>query len=417
MKYNQPFGNVDPDAAYVNGNPATATEGSIVPAEALEFTQREIVNFITDSNMVGSNAKTRQLSWGIQSGQVTYAADTGTADALVVTLDPVPEAIQVGMRVTVLKGPNPSKTTTPTLKVNTAAAATIVRRDASALVPFDIAGSQIFEAEWDGSKWRLMTIGAAEFARTTGPAGPTLYVRTDGSDTNDGSVNDAAHAFLTITAALAAASSRFNLTGRTLTIQLGIAGTYAGFVVSTIPNVQIIGNTGSIATYIISGTPQCVVAIGTTVTLRGMTMSTTGTNHCVQATSGGYINIQNCAFAGTNLVASAALLCASAGSTIIIGGPISSSIGGGYFAEATTGAIEFASVAVTLTGTPAFAVATIGATNAGTVIFDSGATWVGAATGSRYFANLNGVVNSGGSGASFIPGNAVGTTATGGQYA
>ena len=46
MKYNQPYGVSDPQAAYINGNPATGTMGSIPPAEAVEFDQREIVNVI-----------------------------------------------------------------------------------------------------------------------------------------------------------------------------------------------------------------------------------------------------------------------------------------------------------------------------------------------------------------------------------
>lgn len=46
MKYNQPFGIGDPDAAYINGNPATGTMGSIPPASSIEYDQREIVAVI-----------------------------------------------------------------------------------------------------------------------------------------------------------------------------------------------------------------------------------------------------------------------------------------------------------------------------------------------------------------------------------
>ena len=47
MKYNQPFDQTDPNAPYQNGNPATGTDGSIPPAESIEFPQREIVNVIS----------------------------------------------------------------------------------------------------------------------------------------------------------------------------------------------------------------------------------------------------------------------------------------------------------------------------------------------------------------------------------
>jgi hypothetical protein len=40
----------------------------------------------------------------------------------------------------------------------------------------------------------------------------------------------------------------------------------------------------------------------------------------------------------------------------------------------------------------------------------------GGATGKRYVAELNGVINTFGGGANYFPGNVAGTTATGGQY-
>jgi hypothetical protein len=46
MKYNQPFGISDPEAAYVNGNPSTGVMGSIPPAASVEYDQREIIAVI-----------------------------------------------------------------------------------------------------------------------------------------------------------------------------------------------------------------------------------------------------------------------------------------------------------------------------------------------------------------------------------
>ncbi len=45
MKYNQPYGGVA-DAPFVNGDPSIGRQGSIPPAEAIEYDQREIVNVI-----------------------------------------------------------------------------------------------------------------------------------------------------------------------------------------------------------------------------------------------------------------------------------------------------------------------------------------------------------------------------------
>ncbi|GAC1331261.1 MAG: hypothetical protein NVSMB26_09430 [Beijerinckiaceae bacterium] len=65
----------------------------------------------------------------------------------------------------------------------------------------------------------------------------------------------------------------------------------------------------------------------------------------------------------------------------------------------------------TLTGTPNYTIAFAGADNFGE-IFCSGNTYSGAATGSSYTVTANGVINSGVT----LPGNAAGTTASGGQY-
>jgi hypothetical protein len=43
-------------------------------------------------------------------------------------------------------------------------------------------------------------------------------------------------------------------------------------------------------------------------------------------------------------------------------------------------------------------------------------TFTGAATGKRYDVTENGVISTAGGGANYFPGNAAGTTATGGQY-
>jgi hypothetical protein len=53
VKYNQPFGVSDPNAVYINGNPATGTQGSIPPAASIEYDQREIVEVIAKANQRG----------------------------------------------------------------------------------------------------------------------------------------------------------------------------------------------------------------------------------------------------------------------------------------------------------------------------------------------------------------------------
>jgi hypothetical protein len=61
MQYTQPYGNVNPNAGYINGNPATGTPGSIIPAAAVEAAQREIVNCITEAGLTPDPANLTQL--------------------------------------------------------------------------------------------------------------------------------------------------------------------------------------------------------------------------------------------------------------------------------------------------------------------------------------------------------------------
>ncbi|HLH94994.1 MAG TPA: hypothetical protein VKW08_07740 [Xanthobacteraceae bacterium] len=67
MQYNQPYGNADPNASYVNGNPATGTAGSIIPAAAIEYTQREIIAVIQAAGLAPSNGNLAQLLAAIQA--------------------------------------------------------------------------------------------------------------------------------------------------------------------------------------------------------------------------------------------------------------------------------------------------------------------------------------------------------------
>lgn len=76
--------------------------------------------------------------------------------------------------------------------------------------------------------------------------------------------------------------------------------------------------------------------------------------------------------------------------------------------------VNSTSMTVTISGTPSFGKCFAGADDLGLVI--GYATYSGAATGTRYCATLNGVIDTNGGGATHLPGSVAGTTATGGQY-
>ena len=88
MKYNQPYGVTDPEAPYVNGNPSTGTMGSIPPAASIEHPQREVVNFLKDSNFTPDANDLRQMSKAVQGGKVNYCDDQGSPNFIAVVPTP-----------------------------------------------------------------------------------------------------------------------------------------------------------------------------------------------------------------------------------------------------------------------------------------------------------------------------------------
>ncbi|RJO61102.1 MAG: hypothetical protein C4542_07390, partial [Dehalococcoidia bacterium] len=90
----------------------------------------------------------------VQSGSITYVADTGAADAYVATLAPAPAATPEGMEVAV-KIANANLTTTPTLNVNGIGAVTIVRDDDEPVLVGDLPAGHIAVFRKKGASWLL----------------------------------------------------------------------------------------------------------------------------------------------------------------------------------------------------------------------------------------------------------------------
>lgn len=89
MKYNAPYGSADPNAAYIDRNTAAATKGSVPPAAAIEYPQREIMAVITAAGIDGSNADLTQL---LQAIQALISAATGGGDTSNFVLMPAARA-------------------------------------------------------------------------------------------------------------------------------------------------------------------------------------------------------------------------------------------------------------------------------------------------------------------------------------
>jgi hypothetical protein len=110
-------------------------------------------------------------------------------------------------------------------------------------------------------------------------------------------------------------------------------------------------------------------------------------------------------------------ISADFGAGVIIAGSYTINGGAGsHFAAQYGGAIGvLGSNTITLTGTPAFSSQFADADRLG-VLQAAGLTFSGSATGTRYLANVNGLIDTGGGGANYFPGNAAGSAVNGGYY-
>lgn len=246
-------------------------------------------------------------------------------------------------------------------------------------------------------------------------AARTYYVRKDGNDSNDGLANSSGGAFLTIQKAIDVATAIDN-GGYNITISVG-NGTYSENVIlkSYVGSgyITLSGNTSSPSSCIISKSTgtilygedagkwkiqgfRLVATTGTCLYCRGLTqVALTGlmefgasTRH-IFAFLGAEISIET----NWSIIGSAQM-------------HIQTSYGGRLFAVSRT---------CTLTGTPNFstAFAYIQDGASAQILF---MTFSGAGTGPRYAVVGNSVLQVGGAGATYLPGNAAGAVATGGQY-
>jgi hypothetical protein len=253
--------------------------------------------------------------------------------------------------------------------------------------------------------------GGSASGRTKLTADRTLYVLTTGSDSNDGLANTAGGAFLTIQKAVDTIVNTLSLSGHTVTIQIG-DGTYtASVVLPPLPDygaVILQGNASTPSNVLISTTGDAILAVGagSKWTVKDFKVTSSAGNGLI-ATEFGEIHFSNIVFGACairHIYANTPSLIWADGNYSIVGGA------GGHMQADFSGVILVYSKTVTITGTPAFSAAfAVAATGH---IYLVGNTYSGSATGQRYSALMNGVIQSNVT----LPGSIAGVTATGGQY-
>ena len=298
-----------------------------------------------------------------------------------------------------------------------------------------------FKVSADGTTWKEAIVidrasGSVRFPLTGGreklAADRTYYVRTDGSNANNGLANTAAGAWATLQYAYDYIAGNIDFGGKSVTIKVA-DGTYtAGLIVAgpwtgggtlvvegnvaAKANCSIEVATGSSPFYILATLPG---QLG----IKGFRLkSTYATSVALVNHSGrGTIVLSNLELAGASTTGYSGMIHAGEdGGRIIVASDIAITGSAAAFIVAVSGGrIQFYGQTIPLTGTLnfswAFALSTgLSEITAGGATFNvAGAT----VTGTRYSVSNNAIINTGGGGANYFPGSIAGGASAGGIYA
>ena len=392
---------------------ATRTYLSLVPGTDVQA---------YDSDLAALAANSTNGLWA-RTGAGTGAARTitGTANAIAVTNgDGVSGNPTLSISTDAALPGNPT-TTTQAVDNNTTRVATtayVVGQAASA-TPLGSAATGVV-----GTSTRFARADHVHPGRETLTANRTYYVRTDGSDSNNGLANTSGGAFLTIQKAVDVVTDTLDLAGFAVTIQVG-NGTYTGAVTMARPviggTLTIAGDTTTPSNVLLNPTNvvAAIICVGRGVVLyvRGIKFVVATAGHGIFANAGAVIYVNGNVDFGAMATNYAHIIAQYGGVVdISVAYLISAAASYHYRAEIAGSMIRaIAATTCTISGSPAFGTAFAYAdTNA--TIYALAMTYSGTVTGKRYSSTLNSVINTAGSGANYFPGNSAGTTGTGGQY-
>lgn len=248
-------------------------------------------------------------------------------------------------------------------------------------------------------------------------ANRTYYVRTDGSDSNTGLANTSGGAFLTLQKAVNVVAA-LDISTFTVTVQVG-DGTYTAGVTLKDPvgagSCVLQGNTTTPSNVVISTTSaDAITADGGSKlwTITGFKLQTTTSGSGLVAKGKSKViaaKVDHGAAAIFHIWALEGAQINLTDSYTISGGAAAHIRGSGQGSIFMT-----PSKTVTLSGTPAFTnfvnISLLSYLEANSIAYS------GSATGARYSAQSNAVINTNSGGASYFPGNSAGATVTGAQY-
>lgn len=394
--------------------PSGASRGLVLPGGVDTGTAIYLYNGATDAVLAFADALTSDVVW---SGDGSTSAASGTVPATAIAVYVKVDAthwvytIYVGSNV----GGGGGGTVDTTARSTADAAYALAQTGTNAAATAQSTGTDAYTLAVAGTN-------AAAAALTPISASRTYYVSTTGNDSNDGLT--VGTPFLTIAKATSVVATLFVPIGLTVTVQLA-DGTYSQATAVSLPPVSgggygyLKGNLATPANVVISSS----AAVGNLISVRGpastwfvqdLTLSSAHGASLIRASFGGNVFYQNVVFGATSLWH----LRADFGGIVFATGAysITGAAAVHAFCEGTGSVASISTFTITITGTPAWSTAFAQVSGGGS-IRAVGTVYSGSATGKRYDATLNGVINTNGAGASAMPGNVAGTTATGGQYA
>ncbi|MER9911714.1 hypothetical protein NKJ71_13880 [Mesorhizobium sp. M0050] len=256
---------------------------------------------------------------------------------------------------------------------------------------------------------------------TTGSTAGTIVLKT-GSDSNNGLAQTAAGAFLTLQAAWNALAM-LDLSIYAATIQVADGAYLAGMNMSSMPvggnSLTIQGNTTIPGNVFVNVAGTCFqtnspLACGLIISGFKMRYAAAGAA-ALAVNSPGVVVVSFNELNGGSTGFSGAYVTSSEGAKIsvssghVISGNMSSlaSTGPGY--------IAFFGVPISLVNVPAFSWVTLASTGISFISIPA-TTFNGYGTGARYSAQQGSIINSSGSGSTYVPGSSAGSIASGGQY-
>lgn len=245
-------------------------------------------------------------------------------------------------------------------------------------------------------------------------AARTYYVRTDGSDSNTGLTNSSGGAFLTISKAISTVAT-LDLSTFAVTIQLGNTGTYSGanvgapFVGGPASSVTLRGDPADPGSYVIS-TP---INVSNNAVFMVSGVDFTSSSDGLFLASGATVTISGACHFGA--CTSRQMVVTGKSTLNLIAVCTANGNATHWLLAVENSVVNSNGIVHVWSGTPAYSGQTVQCSTGSTVTIVNG-TPSGAATGTRYLVSLNGVINTNGGGASFIPGNVGGSAPSGGQY-